>query len=408
MLGGRASGRGAERRAVESILNRSVHWSAGRTTRRRRPAWPGLLVCVLAGLAALAEGSAWAQQTPAPVHVDAVRSEPLTQTVPVIGRLVAQQAGLVAARVSGPILEFRVQVGDRISAGDVIAVLDDSTMKAERDLAAAGLALARAELDTRKAEIALSRQELQRIEGLKKSAAFSQARFDDVRQQVVIAEAGAREAEASVTSARALLRLAEINLDYTQIKAPYDGVISRRLSETGAYVSEGDALVNMIADHSLEVEADVPSNRLPGLTPGTVLDGRLDDGITFKATVRAIIPDENPLTRTRAVRFTPDFGAAAAGIAGLLANEQSATLQVPLGAPREVVSVHKDAVIQRSGDTIVFIVADGIADSRKVIVGEAVGNRFEVVEGLAAGDLVVVRGNERLRPGIPVKVEEGS
>lgn len=338
------------------------------------------------------------------MRVDAVRTEPLSQTVPVIGRLVAQQAGSVAARVSGPILEFRVQVGDRISAGDVIAVLDDATMKAERDLAAAGLALARAELETRKAEIALAQQELQRIEGLKKSAAFSQARFDDVRQQVVIAEAGAREAEASVTSARARLRLAEINLDYTQIKAPYDGVIERRLSEAGAYVGEGDALVNMIADHRLEVEADVPSNRLLGLSPGTVLDGRLDDGTVFKATVRAIIPDENPLTRTRAVRFVSDFGA----FSGPLANQQSATLQVPIGAPRQVVSVHKDAVIQRASDAIVFVVADGKAESRKVVVGEAVGDRFEVIEGLAAGELVVVRGNERLRPGMEVKVEESS
>ncbi|GAB4358386.1 MAG: efflux RND transporter periplasmic adaptor subunit [Kiloniellaceae bacterium] len=389
---------------MESLLNRSVHRSAERTTCRR--AWLTIRACALvaAALAAAGGGTAAAQQAAAPVRVDAVRSEPLTQTVPVIGRLVAQQAGSVAARVSGPILEFRVQVGDRVSAGDVIALLDDSTMKAERDLAAAGLALARAELETRKAEIALSQQELQRIEGLKKSAAFSQARFDDVRQQVVIAEAGAREAEASVTSARARLRLAEINLDYTQIKAPYDGVIARRMSEAGAYVSEGDALVNMIADHSLEVEADVPSNRLPGLVPGTVLDGRLDDGTTFKATVRAIIPDENPLTRTRAVRFVPDFG----GFSGPLANEQSATLQVPVGAPRQVVSVHKDAVIQRAGDVIVFVVADGKAESRKVIVGEAVGTRFEVVDGLAAGELVVVRGNERLRPGMAVKVEEGS
>mgnify|MGYP001793313292 CR=1 FL=1 len=365
------------------------------------------------GLAALAiiptvSMPAQAQQEPAMVRVDAVRSEPLTQTVPVIGRLVARQAGSVAARIGGAIREFRVQVGDRVTAGDVLAVLDKATMEAERDLAAAGLAFARAELKTRQAQITLAQQELQRLEGLKKSAAFSQARFDDVSQQVAIAQAGASEAEASVTSAQARLRLAEINLEYTEIKAPYDGVVSRRLSEAGAYAREGDALVSMIADQSLEVEADVPSNRLSGLTAGAVLDGHLDDGTAFKATVRAIIPDENPLTRTRAVRFIPDFSPQVTTGSSLLANEQSATLQVPVGAPRQVVSVHKDAIIQRSGDIIVFVVSDGKAESRNIAVGEAVGSRFAVLAGLNEGDLVVVRGNERLRPGMAVKVEEGS
>lgn len=397
---------------MKSDLNATVPTAGAVSAPGCRPPWPGrLAVLAVAALAALAPAAltpAWSQQNATPVRVDPVRSEPLTQTVPVIGRLVARQAGSVAARISGPILEFRVQVGDRVNAGDIIAVLDSATMKAETDLAAAGLSLARAELDTRKAEITLAQQELQRIEGLKTSAAFSQARFDDVRQQVAIAEAGAREAEASVTEARARLRLAEINLDYTEVKAPYEGVISRRLTEAGAYAREGDPLVNMIADQSLEVEADVPSNRLLGLEPETEITGRLDNGRVFKATVRAIIPDENPLTRTRAVRFVPELGRDSADGPGLLANEQSVTMQVPVGARREILTVHKDAIIQRPDDVIVYIVDDGTAQPRPVILGEAVGARFEILDGLSEGDLVVVRGNERLRPGIEVRVEEAS
>ena len=364
------------------------------------------LLLLAAALLALATVPVAAQQRAERVRVDAVRSEALSQTVPVIGRLVARQAGSVAARIGGAILEFKVQVGDRVSAGDVIAVLDDATMRAERDVAAAGLAVARAELNTRQAQITLARQELKRLEGLKKSAAFSAARFEDVAQEVAIAEAGASEAEASVTSARARLRLAEINLEYVEIKAPYDGVVTDRLSEAGAYASEGDELVSMITDKDLEVEADVPSNRLPGLTPGTEIDAILDDGTPFKARVRAIIPNENPLTRTRAVRFLPDFGSVSA--AAPLANDQSVTVQVPVGAPRDIISVHKDAIINRPVGTIVFVVVDGEAQQRDIILGEAVGNRYEVLEGLSNGELVVVRGNERLRPGAAVTIEEAS
>ena len=375
-----------------------------RTAGRRASA--AALLLLAAALLALATVPVAAQQRAERVRVDAVRSEALSQTVPVIGRLVARQAGSVAARIGGAILEFKVQVGDRVSAGDVIAVLDDATMRAERDVAAAGLAVARAELNTRQAQITLARQELKRLEGLKKSAAFSAARFEDVAQEVAIAEAGASEAEASVTSARARLRLAEINLEYVEIKAPYDGVVTDRLSEAGAYASEGDELVSMITDKDLEVEADVPSNRLPGLTPGTEIDAILDDGTPFKARVRAIIPNENPLTRTRAVRFLPDFGSVSA--AAPLANDQSVTVQVPVGAPRDIISVHKDAIINRPVGTIVFVVVDGEAQQRDIILGEAVGNRYEVLEGLSNGELVVVRGNERLRPGAAVTIEEAS
>jgi RND family efflux transporter MFP subunit len=372
---------------------------------RPRAAVYWLLPRVLLALTLVLGAPALAQQGPAKVRVDTIREEALSQTVPVIGRLVARQAGSVAARISGPILEFRVEVGDHVKAGEIIAVLDDSTMAAERDVATAGLALARAELKTKQAQITLAQQELKRLEGLKKSAAFSQARFEDVAQEVAIAEAGAAEAEASVTTARAELRLAEIKLAYVEIKAPYDGVITQRLTEAGAYAGIGDEVVKMIADESLEVEADVPANRLTGLVPGTVVEAALDDGTSFKATVRAIIPNENPLTRTRAVRFRPDFSQAATTP---LANEQSVTVQVPVGAPRSIVSVHKDAIIQRPNGPIVFVVTEGQAQPRNILLGEAVGSRYEVLDGLSKGEVVVVRGNERLQPGTPVVADGAS
>ena len=73
-----------------------------------------------------------------------------------------------------------------------------------------------------------------------------------------------------------------------------------------------------------------------------------------------------------------------------------------------VTTVHKDAVINRLGENIVFAIADGKAVMRKVVIGDTVGSRFEVLQGLSAGDTVVIRGNERLRPGDPVTLESQS
>jgi len=120
--------------------------------------------------------------------------------------------------------------------------------------------------------------------------------------------------------------------------------------------------------------------------------------------VRAIVPEENPLTRTRAVRFIPEFNQTDRPLAA----DQSVTIHVPVGAPRVVLSVHKDAVIKQ-GDTAMVFVANGeVAEPREITLGEAVGSRYEVLTGLEEGELVVVRGNERLRPGDKVRIDGAS
>jgi len=345
-------------------------------------------------------GPASAQGEAMLVRVDTVRRVPLSQTVPVIGRLVAQQAGIVAARINGPIEAFRVRVGDRIEAGQTIAVLDAAVIEVRRDLYAGRLNEARAQLSIEEAQLALARQDHKRLGKLKKSAAFNQARFDDARQKVVIAKAEMRQAETAIAAAKADLGMAEINLYNAEIRAPYAGVVTERLTEAGAYVQIGDPVIRMIGDRSLEVEADVPFQHLGGLEPGIEVRLRLDDGTEHSAVVRALVPSENPLTRTRAVRFVPSIGKTLRP----LAHEQSVTLRIPIGSARQVLSVHKDAVIKRQGQDIVFVVAGEGVESRPVRLGVAVGSRFEVLSGLSQGDQVVVRGNERLRPGAKVRI----
>ena len=355
------------------------------------------LVAALAGAA-----PSFAQSGEARVRIDLVRVEPMAQTVPVLGRLVARQAGVVAARVDGPVDAFNVEVGDRVEKGQVIAVLDRRILQARRDVTAARLVRSQAELETARAELALAAQDLKRLDGLKKSAAFSQGRYDDANQQVIIDRGQVREAEASVLSAKADLELADIDLGHGEIRAPYAGVIGQRMTEAGAYVRSGDAMVRMVGDLSLEIEADIPFNRLGGLSNGRRVDVTLDDGSGHSATVRAFLPEENPLTRTRGVRFVPTF----AKTLRPLAVDQSVTVHVPIGEQHSVLTVHKDAVIQNGTDSLVYVVVKGdTAEARQITLGEPTGSRYEVLGGLAEDDKVVVRGNERLQPGDKVLID---
>ena len=339
---------------------------------------------------------------PASVGVDEVIVKPLLQTAPVIGRLVERQSGEVAARINGPVGVLNVDVGDRVKKGDVLAEIIDSELLTSRDLAEAEVAEGVAKEKTAQAKVALAKQGFRRLEKLKTSAAFSQARHDDKRQDVIRLESEQAESKASLDRAQANLKLAEINLYNALIRAPYDGVISQRQTMTGAYLSVGDSVVTMINDGLWEIEADVPADHIAGLSPGKEITFDLGSRKTYTAQVRAVVPDENPRTRTRAVRFTPDPRMT---VRGLAANE-TVVLHLPKGESREAATVSKDAVIIRQGQNLVYLVtADRIVQISPVKLGLAVGDRFEVINGLAAGDLVVVRGNERLQPGQKVKFE---
>ena len=347
----------------------------------------GLLVC--AGASA---------QRAATVQVDEVVREPLTQTIPILGRLVTNDQGVVAATVAGPVTTVHVRVGDRIEAGALIAELNADRREAMIARSQSDLSMNKARLAAAAAQLRISRGEMNRLEKLKGSTAFPRARYEDQQHDVVRFTSAQAEAAAALSRTEAELSMARIELARTQVRAPYNAVITRRHVSPGAYVRLGDAVVSLLNVDALEIEADVPSNRLSGLTNGAVVKAQLDGGTLIDATVRAVIPDEDPLTRTRKVRLQADFTGQLAG-----AVNQSITVLVPVGEPRDVLSVHKDALIARRGGQMVFVIQDGKASPRTVRLGEAVGARFEVLGGLKPGDMAVVRGNERLRPGQAVK-----
>ncbi len=340
-------------------------------------------------------------ERPAPiVIIDLVRQDSYNQTIPVIGRFVARQSGVIAAQVNGAIEEFRVDVGDRVAPRDVLAVLARNRLKWQHELKRSQVSNQVAQLKTKHQEIVLLRQEMYRLQSLNRSPAFSQARLDDKLQQIAVAESEAAEAQAKLSTARANQKLTEINLRDAAVKAPYAGVVTKKHTSVGAYVKVGAPVVTLLNDQNMEIEADVPSTRIPGLAGETEVDALIDKVRHIRAKVRAVIPEENPRTRTLAVRFTPIFPK---GQDSLIATNQSVVLSLPAGQGRSVLTVHKDAVINRKGKTIVMLFVEGKAQPRPVQLGPPTGSRFIVDRGLKAHDKVIVRGNERLLPGTRIR-----
>lgn len=348
----------------------------------------------------LAPGLSNSQSAATPVSVDQVKSESISETVSVFGELVSRQSGPVHVAINAPVLSIAVDVGDRVSEGDLIATLDASLLELQK----AGVE-ARIEMSTwasrrKLAELELARQQEHRFRQLRHSAATTEAQYEDSVLKLKIAEHALGEAKAATGQIQRELEISNYNLSLTEIQAPYSGVVVERNIDLGQYVRVGQQIVRIVGDHDLEIEAYIPYRYIDSLKVGDVLMAEFDNGTRFEATLRAFIPEEHVSTRTRAVQFTFDQSQ----FDDLLAVNQNVVMFVPISREDQVLTIHKDAIVTQQGQHVVYIVENDSVTPRPISIGRASANRFEVTSGLSQGEVAVVRGNERLTPGQKVTI----
>ncbi len=348
----------------------------------------------------LAPIPAEAQRRAAGVLVDVVDEREISDTQTVIGQLVATRRAAVATRIAGVIEGVSFNVGDRVRKGQVLVTLDKSRIAIERRAAEAAVGVARAGIQIAEAKLKLAEQAFQRQAALRKSTAFSRSRYDDLKQTAVQSRSERARAEAQLQTARSSLDRTEYELLHAVIKAPFDGIIIARQAQPGQYMNQGGTVATLLDISNLEVEADVPSEIANGLSIGTTVSAVFGGGSRHKVSVRTIVPVQNVSTRTRPVRFVAKLNKLSGSH---IAIGSTVSLNMPVSAPRTAVSVPKDALLQGRGGWIVYVVVDNKAQPRPVELGQSVHDRIEIKSGLKAGDVVVVRGNERLRPGQLVK-----
>ncbi|MEO1608756.1 MAG: efflux RND transporter periplasmic adaptor subunit [Pseudomonadota bacterium] len=339
------------------------------------------------------------------VLVDIVDEREIRDTQAVIGQLVATRRSQIAAIINGVATSVNFNVGNRVSQGQVLVKLDQSRLAIERRAAEALVKVAKAEIRVAEDKLRLAELAFERQEALRGSNAFSRSRYDDLKQSAAQARSEAEKARAELQTAQSSLDRVDYEWSHTTIKAPFDGIIIARQAQPGQYVNGGGTIGTLLDISNLEIEADVPGSIASGLKPGTKVTALFDGGIHKDVELRSIIPVQNVSTRTRPVRFTVQIGDLHKAH---IAVGSTVTLQMPVSAPRKVIAVPKDALLQTGGNWSVYVVEDGKAMPRQVELGQAVSERIEVLSGLKGGEMVVVRGNERLRPGQdvePLKVE---
>lgn len=345
------------------------------------------------------------------VSVVAAERSAFAETILVTGSLTARREILVSPQIEGyRVSEILVEEGDRVDTGQVLARLADDTLKAqlaqlEANLLRADASIAQARSRITEAEATKKQADASfaRAQELIRSGATSRSVFDEREAAASTAEAslalardGLRVAQAEKAQIEAQIREAQLRLSYTEIKAPEGGVVSRRTARIGALAtSAAEPLFRIIANGEIELEAEAPEIYLPRLSVGQ--PARIDvAGLKPReGKVRLVSPEVDRSTRLGKVHIF--IGQDDALRVGSFAR---ATIQT---SSKDGLAVPSTAVLSRDSGPTVQVVKDGRVESRRVTTGMSNGGKVEILDGLAEGELVVLRSGTLLRDGDTVR-----
>jgi RND family efflux transporter MFP subunit len=380
--------------------------------RRRRRKWIGL------GLAALVLVAAAAFMALRP-RVAAVQITPVVTTFPsqqfvvlnATGYVVAQRKAAISSKATGRLEWLGVTEGSRVKEGDLIARIDNRDVLAQAQGAAANVAAARAAVEQARVELRNAEVELERNQNLVARGFISQSALDTARARADRARAAVANASAGLNAANANARNADVAVDYTQIRAPFDGIILSKSANVGDLVtpfsnaadSKG-AVVSMADMSTLEVEADVSESSLSKIRVGQpaeiVLDALPDT--RFRGRISRMVPtvDRAKATVMTKVKFDeidPRILPEMSAKVSFLSQEVTAEQQKPL------VAVNPAAIVQRDGRAAVLVVRDDKVAVVPVTPGVRVGDMAAIAGEVKSGDKVVLRPDDHLADGMAVK-----
>jgi RND family efflux transporter MFP subunit len=324
--------------------------------------------------------------------VSAAELEPveLARTVTVNGSIFAWQDVIIASEVGGyRVAEVNVDVGDHVKRGQTLVELSTALLDAD-------VATKRAILKQREAELVNAEASLERGKSLSNMNLLSQADLDKLNSDAL-----ARRA--AVESARADLDASSLRLKFTRVTAPDDGVITSRTVTVGQIAQAGGEMLRLLRNNRIEWRGEIPEARITELKPGQSATITTADGKAVKGTIRVVAPTITSTNRTGLVYvdLPPDER---------LRPGMFARGEIELGrAPAFTVPL--ESVVSSDGYSYVFVLKDGdTVERRRVEPGAVRTDHIEVVDGIAAGEMIVGKGAGFLKDGdlVNVSAEAGS
>ncbi|MDR0210444.1 MAG: efflux RND transporter periplasmic adaptor subunit [Pseudomonas putida] len=370
---------------------------------RLRPlALLALLTLSLAGCNDAAEQD---EQTPPPqVRVETVQAQPLAISTELSGRILAPRTAEVRARVSGVVLKRVYREGSDVKQGDVLFLIDPAPFKADHDAARATLAKAEANLYQ-------ARLQEQRYRELVDDKAVSRQEYDNARAAFL-------QASAIVAEAKAALERARLNLGYATVTAPISGRIGRALVTEGALVGQNETTPLATIQQLDPIHADVTqSTRELNTLRRAMRAGELqqvgegqaratliqDDGTAYPLPGKLLFSDISVDPSTNQITLRSEFPNPDLD----LLPGSYVRVRLDQAVQPQGISVPQRAILRDSAGVPKVLVVDAQAriSERQVVLGNAQGDRWIVIQGLAAGERVVIEGLQHVKAGDQVQVD---
>lgn len=322
-----------------------------------------------------AQAAAKPQAKPVPVAVQAVRVGEVRSIYNTTATLEAEQRAEVLARTRGIITELHHEEGDLVEEGQLLLKLEDDDQRLSLKLS--------------KIKYQQVKREFERLDEMFKKGILSSQDYDEIRNQLEDAEAQIEQSE--------------LNLSYTVVRAPFGGVLVHRNYDRGAHVQPGDKLFEIQDTTPLLAKIHVPASRMAAVTAGQEVRLRLDSsGSVLEGTLRLVSPIVDASTGT--VKVTAEINQYPEGTRpGDFVNVQIVTEK-----HSNAMLVPSIAVFEDQSAQIVYVENDGQAARKVVEVGFVEEGVTEILKGLNPGEMVVVKGQRNLRPGMPIEVIKGA
>ena len=328
------------------------------------------------------------------------------------GYVVAQRRAAVASKATGRLIQLNVREGSQVKQGDLLAKLDASDIMAAKAQAQAGIRQAEASVAQANVELLNAESELKRSQGLRTQGFLSPQALDTAVNRVNMAKAAIKSAQAAVGVAQAQYKVQQVSQDFTEIRAPFDGVVLVKNANVGDIItpfsnaagSQG-AVVTMADMTTLEVEADVSESNLAKAKIGSPVEITLDalPESRFKGSIVGIVPTVDRakatvMTKIRFEKLDPRILPEMSAKVTILSQTITDADQKPL------LAVNPKAVVDHEGKKQVHRLKDDTVELIPVTLGRKIGDNVEVSSALKSGDRLVLSPSEKIKPGVQVVV----
>lgn len=337
--------------------------------------------------------STLAQSPAVPVVAVEAKREIVTESLQLTGTVTARRQASLSPRITGLVQSVAVDAGSYVEAGEALLTLDSTLAELAAQSAEADREAAQTQLDE-------SNRLLEETRRLLTSKSVPETQFLNRQAAATMAASAARRAEVALRQSQ------ELVARHTVV-APFSGVIARKLTEAGEWVSTGAPVLRLVELEGARVDVQIPQERITAIADDTpvefTLDSAPDKSIAGRITAR--VPVSNPDTRTALVRIEPVDPTVA------LPPGKSVRVTFHPRSNNAVLTVPRDALIRRADGTVTVMIAQPQGDqftatASRVDLGRTFSDLVEIRTGLEPGQHVITRGNETVREGQPVRLVE--